>query len=125
MGIESQLALRLYGEKTAFGAVNLYSTQPESIGERALGPASVLAADAVAAMEHVSNVDEFAHTLATSRSVRLAMRILMARHGWDENAATEFLVQVSETGNLKLRTVIERVINESATTDTGAARLPD
>lgn len=117
LGLRGQLALELYDNAQSRGALNLYSRDVGVFADQH-DLAELFAIHAAIAMGHVRTVDGLQVALATRKVIGQAIGITMQRYRIDEDRAFDFLIRVSQTGNIKLRDVaLEVVQGDPATFD--------
>ena len=68
--------------------------------------------DAIALQQAVRD-EQLIRALTTSRTIGKAIGLVMERHGLDEDAPYQHLVDVSHDTHVKLRLVATRMVNES------------
>jgi GAF domain-containing protein len=111
LGLRAQLAVLFYDNPQSRGALNLYSSTAATFAEQ-LPLAQLFARHAAIAMGHSYTVEGLKEALATRKSIGQALGIVMERYGLDEDRAFEFLLRVSQTGNVKLRNVAAQIVDE-------------
>jgi hypothetical protein len=115
LGLRSQMALRLYvDDEGTMGGINLYSTSSDTVDEHAPAAAEVFAAQAAVALGHAQEIHHLNEALRTRQQIGTALGVLIERYHLDEQAAFSFLVRLSNHGNVKLRDVAARVIEDAA-----------
>lgn len=111
--IRSMLAFRLFVRDETLGALNLYSMRKFAFDERATSVGALFAAHAALAMsnaeqrQHAGHMDE---ALASSRTIGLALGILMAQSQVDRNRAFSILSEASQRSNVKIRDLAETIV---------------
>ncbi|MDQ3955554.1 MAG: GAF and ANTAR domain-containing protein [Actinomycetota bacterium] len=111
--------LRLNGP---VGALNLYSKSERAFDDESMGTAVVFARQASIALENAA-IYAAARRLGAQLNEALASRdvigrakgILMEREGLSDAEAFEVLRRISQTTNVKLREVAQRVVDEKET----------
>lgn len=129
-GVRSVLALPLLAEDNR-GALNLYARYPQAFGavDRARGVLlATLAGLAVsAARSHEDEERRSANlhdALATRELIGQAQGILMERERIGADEAFDILRRASQHLNVKLREVVQALIDTGETPDTGSERPP-
>jgi hypothetical protein len=122
LGVRSQLAVRFYETTQSCGGLNLYSAGCQALTNQ-VGLAQVFAKHAAIAMGHTYTVEGLNTALAGRKAIGQAIGIVMERYGLDEDHAFEFLMRMSQTGNIKLRKVAAEVVKQTnrSATDEGNA----
>lgn len=110
LGVGSQLAVHLYHEGRSYGGLNLYSQAPNSIVDETLAMSEMFAQLAARVMGQHRRMEGLSRSMATRQSIGQAIGIIMERYELDEDRAFQFLVRVSQTGNVKLRIVAEEIV---------------
>jgi GAF domain-containing protein len=114
LGLRSQMALRLYvDDEGTMGGLNLYSTSSDTVDQHAPAAAEVFAAQAAVALGHAQEVHHLNEALSTRQQIGTALGVLIERYHLDEQAAFSFLVRLSNQGNVKLRDVAARVVEDA------------
>lgn len=110
LGIRSVLSLRLEVTGTSMAAsLNLFANQPYAFDSTDLAIASVFARHAATALA-AAHVEEGLRIAARSRQIiGVAEGILMQRFGLTLDQSFELLRRYSQTNNIKLRTLAERL----------------
>lgn len=109
LGLKSQLALLCYENSQSRGALNLYSRQTGLTDQHEM--AELFAKHAAVAMGYVYTVDGLHDALTARKVIGQAIGITMERYELDEDRAFEFLVRVSQTGNVKLRDIAAEIVH--------------
>ena len=108
--IASMLAFRLFTAEDVTGSLNLYSTRPHAFNDHSRAVGTILAAHAaialLAANEH-ENSGHLETALQTSRQIGVAVGILMVTQSLTQDQAFNFLVNVSQRLNRKLRDIAD------------------
>lgn len=110
LGIISQLALEMYAADHIFGGLNLYSRSAEVFDEEARSLAELFAAQGAAALGYAATVRDLNEALASRKVIGQAMGIITERYNLDDNRSFGFLARLSQTGNVKLRTVAAEIV---------------
>lgn len=114
LGIKAQLAMTLTKGDLKLGALNLYSEAPGPLQE-ASELAELFAAQAALAVGLSRTVSTLGEAVTTRRDIGVAIGLLMERYGLDSERAFAFLVRLSQTANIKLRTVAAELVKTSST----------
>jgi GAF domain-containing protein len=118
--IRSVLIHPLRLSDTDFGALGLYSDKPDYFTEDINHAASILADHATIALQGAESADKARHltiALDTSRTIGMAMGIVMRDHGVTEEQAFNLIRTRSLTTNRKLREIADDIIT-AGTLDT-------
>jgi GAF domain-containing protein len=116
MGVESMLAWRLFTTGTTFGALNIYSSQPDAFDEDAVLLGELFAAHAAIALAGSRQQATLRAALATRDLISTAKGILVQRHHVDVHTAFRMLVKASQDTNTKLYDVAAWVIGDTTGT---------
>jgi GAF domain-containing protein len=112
-GLQSQLAIRLYLDDTGvLGGLNLYSTRSPDIDPEARSSADLFAAHAAIALGSASDRHHLNEALQTRKVVGQAIGIVMERYKLSEDRAFDFLVRASSQGNVRLRDVAQKLVDQ-------------
>jgi GAF domain-containing protein len=109
LGVGSMTGVLLYTHAEDFGALNLYSRRPGAFTEDSETVAWLLASHAAVALADAHTIDQLEHALETRHAIGEAMGILMERHRLTEEDAFGVLRRISQTHNVKLREVAQRI----------------
>jgi GAF domain-containing protein len=113
-GLKAQLAVKLYlDDEGTLGGLNLYSTRSEDIDDDAQGIADLFAAHAAIALGQVRQREGLQEALHSRKIIGQAIGIVMERFGMNEDRAFDFLLRTSSHGNVKLRDVAARLVDEA------------
>ena len=114
LGLRSQLAVRLFlDDHGTLGGLNLYSTTRDILDEEAEPIADLFAAHAASALEKTREVTELYTALESRQIIGQAIGIVMERYGLHEDRAFAFLVRASSHGNVKIRDLSRRLVEEA------------
>lgn len=118
LGINSMLGLRLDGaHQSQVASLNLFAKQPNAFDSTDLAIASVFARHAAAGLA-VARAEDGLRVAARSRqTIGVAQGMLMQRFGLTLDQSFELLRRYSQTNNIKLRTLVDRLLE--------AGRIPD
>ena len=111
-GIGSQIGLELYNDDRSIGGLNLYSLQSKAFDEDTRAAAWLFATHAALAMGRTRQAEELNMALDSRKVIGQALGIVMERFGLDEHRAFQFLIRVSRNGNVKLRDVARRIVDD-------------
>jgi len=109
LGIRSQLSMRLHLDTKSRVGLNLYSRETEAFDDPQ-HVAELFASHAKIALGYAQEVTELTQALATRTVIGKALGIVMERFSITDERAFEFLTRVSQTSNVKLREVAERLV---------------
>jgi GAF domain-containing protein len=113
MGLRAQMGLPLYVDDKTLGGLNLYSTESDRIDPRLREAAELFATHAALAMGHVRREENLNAALHTRKVIGQAIGIVMERYELDEHRAFQYLTQVSQHSNVKLRDVAVELVQQS------------
>ena len=120
MGVHSALALPMMVGDQVTGAINCYANAHDAFGEHAVrlgsrfaGPAAVAIhnADLLAAAR--ARVEKLEQALDHRAVIDQAVGIIRSRSGVSADVAFSRLVQMSQNGNVKLRVVAARLVDDA------------
>lgn len=112
-GLRSQLGLRLYLEDETLGGLNLYSTSSDTVDSESRELAELFATHAAIALGRARQEDRLNQAIATRKVIGQALGIVMERYQLTEELAFQFLIRVSQTSNVKLRTVAQEIVEDT------------
>lgn len=118
-GIRSIMGFRLFAERDTYGALNIYSRQPNAFDDDAEAVGAVLAAHASVALATAREREHLQEALRSRDVIGQAKGILMTRGNIDEDRAFDILRQASQRMNIKLREVAARVVDPDRSIDEG------
>jgi GAF domain-containing protein len=120
MGVHSALALPLIVGDNVIGAINCYANGHDAFGEHAVrlgsrfaGPAAVSIHNAELLAGARARAHQLEQALVHRAVIDQAVGIIRSRTGVSSEVAFGRLVQMSQKGNVKLRAVAERLVEES------------
>jgi transcriptional regulator with GAF, ATPase, and Fis domain len=120
MGVHSALSLPLMVGERVIGAINCYAHSHDAFGEHAVllgtqfaDPAAVSIYNAELLAEARGRVEKLQEALDSRAVIDQAVGIIRSRSGLSTEAAFARLVQMSQNGNVKLRVVATRLVEES------------
>lgn len=111
IGIRSGLSFKLYTSKDTAGALNLFAFRPNVFDAHAEAIGSVLAAHAAAAILAGRRGEQLESALTTRDLIGQAKGIIMERYQIDAVRAFDMLRELSQTSNIKLVDVAQRVVD--------------
>lgn len=109
-GVRAQLGIRLFLDDKTLGGLNCYSTEIDVIPPEVEHTAELFATHAALALGHARRAEELSTALASRRVIGQAVGIVMERYGLDEDRAFDYLIRVSQHGNVKLRDVAQELV---------------
>jgi len=112
MGFRSILAAPLATQTRRYGSLNMYARRPQAFDEDDEAVAMILARHASVALAASHNIDGLRNAIDARKMIGIAMGLLMARYELEADRAFDVLRRYSQTHNVKLRTVAERVVAE-------------
>lgn len=119
-GLGSVLSLPLSVRDQPIGALNLYSKRVRSFAEdtRPLGrlfarQASVAISNAQIYASAVRLAEQLKEAIKTREVIGEAKGLLMAQEGVDEDEAFEMLKRVSQSQNVKVREIAQKIVDEA------------
>jgi GAF domain-containing protein len=116
-GVLAQFALRLYVDEHTLGALNMYSTMSETIGEDTRHMADLFATHAALALGRSRREQQLDTALQTRKLIGQAIGLVMGRYDLNEDRAFEYLVRVSSTSNTKLHDIAAHLVAEANAKD--------
>jgi hypothetical protein len=115
LGIGSAMGFLLYAkERDNLGALDLYSSHPNTFTEQHEQVGWLLASHAAVAIAGAEHQSHLHHALKTRQSIGVATGIVMIRHSLDEPEAFALIRKVSQETNVKLRDLAETIIHTGA-----------
>lgn len=112
-GVASMLSFRLFAEADTMGALNLYSKQRGAFDEEALAVGSVFATHAAVALAGAQHDEQMEKALRGRDVIGQAKGILMAQQHVTADEAFDILRRASQSMNIKLRELAERVASRT------------
>jgi GAF domain-containing protein len=120
MGVHSALSLPLVVGEQVIGSINCYANSQDAFGEHAvkLGaqfaePAAVSIYNAELLSGARAHVERLQQALDNRTVIDQAVGIIRSRSGASAEVAFSRLVQMSQTGNVKLRVVAARLVEDA------------
>jgi hypothetical protein len=108
-GIRAQVSMRLHLDTKSRIGLNLYSRQCEAFDDPQ-HIAELFASHAKIALGYAHEVTHLTEALATRTVIGKALGIIMERYSIPDDRAFEFLTRLSQTSNVKLREVAEKLV---------------
>ncbi|MGK2881502.1 MAG: GAF and ANTAR domain-containing protein [Mycobacterium sp.] len=109
--LRSALSFKLYTSQATAGALNLFSYQPNVFDAECEAVGSVLAAHAAAAILASRHGEQLQSALTSRDLIGQAKGVIMERFGVDAVRAFEMLRELSQTSNIRLVEIAQRVID--------------
>jgi len=120
MGVHSVLALPLMIADRVIGAINAYAYQRDAFAEHAVqlgaqfaGPAAVSVYNAQLLASAQERTDRLQRALNSRAIIDQAIGIIRSRSGGSAEEAFERLARMSQSENIKLNVVAERLVEEA------------
>jgi GAF domain-containing protein len=120
MGVHSALSLPLIVGEHVIGAINCYADSQDAFGEHAVllgsqfaGPAAVSIYNAGLLAGARSRAEKLEQALDHRAVIDQAVGIIRSRSGVSAEVAFNRLVQMSQNGNIKLRVVAARLVDDA------------
>jgi GAF domain-containing protein len=117
-GARSSLSIPLSAEGGNFGAMNLYSRQPDAFTSEAVALAEIFASHASQASQvasaffrHRDLAEQMREAMRSRAVIEQAKGVLMARHKVTADAAFDLLREASQRMNVKLRQIAQQVVD--------------
>jgi GAF domain-containing protein len=110
MGIRSLLSVRMHTSSSTIGALNLYDEAAERFDVSDQEIAHVLARHAAVALSSARRAENLWQAIDARKRVGQAQGMLMERYQLSEDQAFAVLMRYSQSNNMKLRDVAERLI---------------
>jgi GAF domain-containing protein len=114
LGMRSALSFKLYTTQRNAGALNIFGYEPKAFGPEDEAVGSVLAAHAAAAIMASRQGEQLQSALSGRDLIGQAKGIIMERYRVDAVRAFEMLRELSQTSNVKLVEIAQRVIDTRA-----------
>jgi GAF domain-containing protein len=119
-GIRSTLSMPLLVDKSAVGALNLYSPDEDAFSVDDIETATLFASQAAIVLANAQaywDARELSSGLAEAMKHRAVIEqakgMLMTTQGCDEDDAFQLLVRASQRENLKLRDIAQRIVDDA------------
>jgi GAF domain-containing protein len=120
MGVHSVLALPLMIADRVIGAINAYAYQRDAFAQHAVqlgaqfaGPAAVSVYNAQLLASAQERTDRLQRALSSRAVIDQAIGIIRSRSGGSAEEAFERLARMSQSDNIKLNVVAERLVEEA------------
>lgn len=113
LGLKAQIGMRLHTDDHETAALNLYSTSTEELDAETEDLAELFAAYAALALGRTMAESHLNSALITRRVIGQATGIIMARFQVSDERAFSYLTRLSNTQNVKLREIAERIVAEA------------
>jgi GAF domain-containing protein len=120
MGVHSALSLPLIVGEHVIGAINCYADSQDAFGEHAVrlgsqfaGPAAVSVHNAGLLAAARARAEKLEQALDHRAVIDQAVGIIRSRSGVSAEVAFSRLVQMSQSGNIKLRVVAARLVDDA------------
>lgn len=113
-GVRSMISFSMFVQDGAVGALNLYASPPGAFGPDAEQVGTLLAAHAAVATAHKRTEAQLRVAIDSRDVIGQAKGILMERYGITAEQAFDRLIAASQTANMKLRDVAEKLTNPGA-----------
>jgi GAF domain-containing protein len=110
-GVHSSLSFRLYGSTQTAGALNVFGSKPNVFTSESEAIGLVLASHAAAAILASRQGEQLQSAVASRDTIGQAKGIIMERFNVDAVRAFELLRQLSQTDNVPLDIIAQRVID--------------
>ena len=113
-GLRAQLGLRLYTEDRTVGGLNVYSTSVDVISKETELMAELFATHAALALGRVRKESQLTAAMSSRELIGQATGIVMQRYQLDAQRAFDYLLRLSQDGNVKLRDLAAGLVGEFA-----------
>jgi GAF domain-containing protein len=113
LGLRGQTALSVSSGDQRLGALNLYSTSPGLLDSDQIAVANDYAAQAATGMLLSRRMQTLTAAARSHGLVNHAVGLVMERYSLDQERAFQYLVRVSQTGNVKLRHVARQLVEQA------------
>jgi GAF domain-containing protein len=120
MGVHSALSIPLIVDERILGAINAYAAERDAFGEHAVrlgcefaGPAAVAVYHAQLLAEARESTARLKRALETRAVIDQAIGIIRSRSGVSGEEAFDRLARISQSENVKLHAVAERLVDEA------------
>jgi GAF domain-containing protein len=110
LGVGAQAAIQLLHNGERAG-LNLYARTSGAFDRSTVQIAELFATQAGALLGYAEQVEQLSEALHTRTDIGTAVGILMERYSIDRHQAFRFLSRVSQTRNIKVRLLAQRVID--------------
>ncbi len=103
LGIGSMMGFLLYTDEGDLGALDLYSTEPNTFTEQSELVGWLLASHAAVAFSSARSSAQLRSAVETRQTIGEALGIIRERHQLDDQAAFDLLKKISQDRNIKIR----------------------
>lgn len=110
-GVRGTLSYQLIPHHNQVGALNLFGREPRTVDRESEAMGALLATMATVAMMTAVSMEQFKTALAGRDLIGQAKGILMNHYTIDADRAFGMLRELSQTGNIPLRTIAQRIID--------------
>lgn len=110
LGFRSVVAAPLATRTRRYGSINMYSREVAAFDDGDEEVAAILARHASVALAASHNIDGLRDAVDGRKTIGMAMGVLIARYDIDPPTAFSVLRRYSQTNNLKLRAVADRIV---------------
>lgn len=110
-GVHSGLSFGLYGSTQTAGALNIFGSKPNAFNAESEAIGLVLASHAAAAILASRHGEQLQSAMASRDTIGQAKGIIMERFNVDAVRAFELLRQLSQTDNIPLAVIAQRVVD--------------
>ena len=118
-GIRAQTGIRLFDAPKSQGALNLYSLEVGAF-EETDSLQELFNHQSTQAIRYAQEIHNLQETIRTRGLIGKAIGIVMERYGLNEQRAFAFLTRLSQHGNVKLRTIAQKLVDSAEEQSTGA-----
>jgi GAF domain-containing protein len=110
-GVHSSMSFKLYGSKETAGALNIFGSKPNAFSSESEAIGLVLASHAAAAILASRHGEQLRSAVASRDAIGQAKGIIMERFNVDAVRAFDMLRQLSQSDNIPLTVIAQRVID--------------
>jgi GAF domain-containing protein len=114
LGIGSQIGLQFAHPDNRRAGLNLYAVQPNAFDRDSLQIAEMFGSQAAVLLGYARSADTLGEAVHTRQDIGTAVGIVMERYQIDQDTAFEYLVRLSQQGNVKLRDIARRLASGPA-----------
>ena len=108
--VRSSLSIQLYVETDDQGALNLYSTKPNTFSDELVTQALALGAHAAVGLSEVRRSEQFKAALSSRDIIGQAKGMIMERYKIDEHQAFGLLKRLSQDHNIPLADIARQLV---------------
>ncbi len=109
-GVVSQMGWPLFARSNRLAGLNIYATKKHALDDDAHYIGELFATHAGIALGRVRTEQQLSEALSNRKAIGQALGITMERYQVDEERAFQFLLRVSQNGNIKLRDLAREVV---------------